>query len=174
MLDALIMGSVACDQLQAMPQGEGGDHRIGSADGLSNPVQIASNPARQFSGCLVEGDDLFGGNGRQELLQAIETLFLLEASYHFHDGDDRDGVPAEGTPVSGSVANSVGGYPFADLGQDVGVDQRFISSEDRRQGYCSRCLIGSAAILSISSAASRMKPSKGSAVAAEAALGLAV
>ncbi len=63
LLDALVMSSIAGHELQAILQGNGGNHRIGAADGLAGSTQVPCNAARQLGGWLVEGEDFFGRNG---------------------------------------------------------------------------------------------------------------
>ena len=70
------MGGVAGDQLQAVRQGDGGDHRIGQADGLADALQFAGDAASQLGGGLVEGEDFFGGDGGQEVLQSPVACFF--------------------------------------------------------------------------------------------------
>lgn len=126
LLDALIMHGVPRDQFQAVCQGDGGNHRIGPADGLADAVEVASNAASEFRGGRIEGKYLFGSNRGKEALQAAGALFLLEAPDHFHDADDRQRIPAKGVPIGGGIAGNVGIDPFADLGQDIGIEQRLI------------------------------------------------
>ena len=76
LLDALEMGGVAGHQLQAVMQGDGGDHRIGRADGLADAFQLARDAAGQLGGGLVEREDFFGGDGGEEVLQAAELCFF--------------------------------------------------------------------------------------------------
>ena len=73
MLDPLEMGGVARDQLQATRQGDGGNHRIGHADGLADSLQLAGDAASQLGGCLVEGDHFFRGDGCQEVFLALAS-----------------------------------------------------------------------------------------------------
>jgi hypothetical protein len=40
LLDALVVGGVASHKFQPVPQGEGGDHRIGPSNGLADPVEV--------------------------------------------------------------------------------------------------------------------------------------
>ena len=94
-LDALEMGGVAGDELQAVRQGDGGDHRVGQADGLADAFELASDAARQLGGGLVEGDDFFRGDSRQEVLQLPGRLLLLLAADHFHEGDGGDGIAGQ-------------------------------------------------------------------------------
>ena len=54
MLDTLVVSGVAGHELQAVRQGDSGDHRIAAADGAADAVQIAGDMAGQVSGCLVE------------------------------------------------------------------------------------------------------------------------
>jgi hypothetical protein len=70
LLKALVMGSVPRYQFQAILQSERCDHRICSADGLAGSIQVPGHATRQFSGGLVEKQNLFGSNGSQEVLQA--------------------------------------------------------------------------------------------------------
>ncbi len=69
LLDALEMGGVAGDQLQAVMQGDGGDHRVGGADGLADAFQLARDAARQLGGGLVEGEDFFARRWRPGRLE---------------------------------------------------------------------------------------------------------
>ena len=68
LLDALVMGSVARHQFKAMLERNRCDHRIGPADGLAYPLQVAGNPPGQFSSRLVENEDFFRGDAAQESL----------------------------------------------------------------------------------------------------------
>jgi hypothetical protein len=77
LLDALKMGGVARNQLQAMRQGNGGDHRIGQADGLTDSLQVAGDAAGQLASGLVEGKHFLQGNGGQEVLELSLALVLL-------------------------------------------------------------------------------------------------
>ena len=83
LLDALIMGRVAGHQLQAVPDGEGGDHRISSADGLADPIQVTGNAAGKFSSGLVKGKDFFGRNDAQESLQSARCCGSCESPARF-------------------------------------------------------------------------------------------
>ena len=76
------MGGIARDELQAMRQGDSGDHRIGQADGLADPLQLAGDSAGQLVVGLVEGDHFFGGDGRQNVLQLPSRLLFLIAPDH--------------------------------------------------------------------------------------------
>jgi len=71
-------------QLQAMMQGNGGDHRIGQADRLADPLQFAGDAAGQLGGRPVESDHFFRDGGCQDLLQLPKRLLLLMTSDHFH------------------------------------------------------------------------------------------
>ena len=49
LLDPLVVGGVAGDQLQAVPQGDGGDHRVGDADGRRTDQFAGDAPASSAS-----------------------------------------------------------------------------------------------------------------------------
>ncbi len=68
------MGGVAAHSIQALFDGHGGDHRIGSADGLADAVEIAGDAARQFGGGQVERYDFFGSNRRHEGVQPVVEM----------------------------------------------------------------------------------------------------
>ena len=59
------MGGVAGDQLEAVLDGDGGDHWIGQADAVPGAFQVAGNPPCQFGGSSIEDDDLLQGDGIQ-------------------------------------------------------------------------------------------------------------
>jgi len=62
LLDALVVGCIAGDQLQAMDNDDGGDHRIGQADGLAGAFEIAPDAARCLGGSLAKFHDLFAAD----------------------------------------------------------------------------------------------------------------
>jgi hypothetical protein len=63
LLDALVMARVARNQFQAVRKSNGGDHRVGPADGATGAFQLAFDAAGEFGGGLVEG-----GTSRAERL----------------------------------------------------------------------------------------------------------
>lgn len=126
LLDALVMGGIACDQLQAVLQGYGGDHRIGAADRLAGAVEVAGNAASQLGGVLSKSNDLLAGDGGQEALQPPKALLAMEPAHDLHNGDDGNRVTAESAAIGGGVAGNVAVKSLADLRQDVGVEQRLI------------------------------------------------
>ena len=64
LLNTLVMGGVARDQLEAVLQGYRRDDRISHADRLADAFEIARDPARQRSGGLIQGKHfLFSNSG---------------------------------------------------------------------------------------------------------------
>jgi hypothetical protein len=57
LLDALVMGGVACDKFQTIPDCNRRNHRVTATDGATNPVEIAGDQAGQVGGVLVEKQD---------------------------------------------------------------------------------------------------------------------
>src|SRR5262245_56420833 len=60
-LDSLVVGGVARDQLQTMPQGNGGDDCISPPDGLARALQVGVDAAGLLGTVDVESEDLLGG-----------------------------------------------------------------------------------------------------------------
>jgi len=71
------MGHVAGRQFQAVHQGNGGDHRIGQADGLSGAFEVASNATRRLGGRLAEFQQLLGADvsGREAIFWGRWTFW---------------------------------------------------------------------------------------------------
>jgi hypothetical protein len=84
------MARISGHQIQAVYQSNGGDHRIGQADGLADPLQLAGDPAGQLGGIVVEGKNLFLDNGCQEVSQLSVAHIPCETADHFHHGDSGD------------------------------------------------------------------------------------
>ena len=68
------MGRVARDQLQAVVQGDGGDHRVGLADGLPGAVEVAGDAAGQLVGGVLELNHFLLGDGGEEILHPAVVL----------------------------------------------------------------------------------------------------
>ena len=77
LLDALAVGGVAGHQLEAVYQGDGGDHRIGYADGVADAFEVAPDTARHLGGRLAEFQHLLTGDigeKRDDLLGSLHFL----------------------------------------------------------------------------------------------------
>jgi len=94
--DPLVMSEVASDQRQAVPQRDGGDHGIGTADRLPDAFQIRIDPPRERRASLVQGQQLDAGQPAHKLLDAIFALELVETLDDLEDGDDGDSVMTVG------------------------------------------------------------------------------
>jgi hypothetical protein len=68
MLDALEMGGIASAHFQSLRESDGGDHRVGYADGLPGAHQFTFDPSRQFCGVLIENQHFFARRGGQEFI----------------------------------------------------------------------------------------------------------
>ncbi len=71
------MGYIAGGQFKSMSYRNGGDHRIGGADGLAGTFKIASNFAGELPGRLVERQNFLAADLRQEFLNAARALHPL-------------------------------------------------------------------------------------------------
>ena len=107
-------------------QGDGGDHRIGHANRPSYPLQVAGDPAGQFGGRLIKRDDSFGGDRRQEGLQAAVALLLLETMNDLNQRDGGERVSPKGSAVSGAVSDDGLIDALAEFGQRIGVEEELI------------------------------------------------
>ena len=101
------MGHVAGRQFQAVHQGNGGDHRIGQADGLSGAFEVASNATRRLGGRLAEFQQLLGADVSEQGGDLLGPLDLLEPLDNLHDGDDGEGETAIRLAVSAGLATTV-------------------------------------------------------------------
>src|SRR5208283_3785562 len=72
--NTLKVWGVSCDQLEAVRQGNGRDHGIGKADGLTRTFQFAADDAGQLGGGLVERDHFLGRNRGEEGLELSRSL----------------------------------------------------------------------------------------------------
>src|SRR3954447_15918965 len=87
LLDTLVMGGVARHQFQAVGDGDGGDHRIATADGPTDTFQTAVNLTCQSAIALAKRQDSFAADVGEEFLYAAVALIPLEAGNNLHDGD---------------------------------------------------------------------------------------
>ncbi|MGA8350274.1 MAG: hypothetical protein ACXWPK_11875 [Isosphaeraceae bacterium] len=120
------MGHVAGRQFQAVHQGNGGDHRIGQADGLSGAFEVASNATRRLGGRLAEFQQLLGADVSEQGGDLLGPLDLLEPLDHLHDGDDGEGETAIRLAVSAGISDDGGVNGSEHLGEDVRVEERLI------------------------------------------------
>jgi hypothetical protein len=61
-------------------------------DGMAGAVKIAGDAARLCSGGHIQGENLFGSDGRNEGMQSPELLSFLVAPDDFEDGNSRESV----------------------------------------------------------------------------------
>ena len=120
------MSGVARDQLQALPSGNGGDHRIGQANGLTDLLQVTGDAAGQLASGLVEGKHFLQGDGGHEVLQLSLALVFLETPYYFHHSDGRECQDAMSLTISGSIAGDGRIDRLEDFGIDIRIKQGFI------------------------------------------------
>ncbi|MGA9922663.1 MAG: hypothetical protein WBQ29_04605 [Isosphaeraceae bacterium] len=120
------MGHVAGRQFQAVHQGNGGDHRIGQADGLSGAFEVASNATRRLGGRLAEFQQLLGADVSEQGGDLLGPLDLLEPLDNLHDGDDGEGETAIRLAVSAGISDDGGVNGSEHLGEDVRVEERLI------------------------------------------------
>ncbi len=58
LLNALVVGCISRDQLQAIHESDGGDHRVCPPDGTTYPLKLSLNAPRQRRSRVIKDENL--------------------------------------------------------------------------------------------------------------------
>ena len=117
------MGRIAGRQFQAVHEGNGCDHRIGQADGLSGAFEVASNATRRLGGRLAEFQHLLGADVSEQGDDLLGLLDLLEPLDHLHDGDDGEGETAIRLAVGAGISDDGGALTARSTSEKMSVSR---------------------------------------------------
>ena len=120
------MSRIAGHQLQAVHQGDGGDHRIGQTNGLADAFEVTPDAARHLGGRLAEFQHFFTADMGEQGRNLLGSLDLLEALDHLHDGDDGEGEVAIRLVVAKGIGGNSRVHGSEDFGIDIRIEQGFI------------------------------------------------